>query len=163
MVKTFLLSTSSKPIVGPTHPPVHWVPRVLSTGVKRPGHEADHSPLSSAEIKNDGVIPPLLHMSSWHSDNFTFTFRQLHRYFPNMAMTVPFQFLPNSSSSYHTALYCLVTDSFIKWPTTENICDMRRKISPFHFSGFFWWSRCARHCHSRSGTTNNPREKFTAS
>jgi hypothetical protein len=40
------------------------VPGVLSPGVKRPGREADHSPLSSAEVKNGGAIPPLPHMSS---------------------------------------------------------------------------------------------------
>jgi hypothetical protein len=34
-------------------------------GVKRPGCEADHSPPSSAEIKNGECIPPLPHASSW--------------------------------------------------------------------------------------------------
>jgi hypothetical protein len=29
--------------------------------------EADHSPKSSAEVKNGRAIPPLPHMSSWHS------------------------------------------------------------------------------------------------
>jgi hypothetical protein len=29
--------------------------------------EADHSPPSAAEVKNDGAIPPLLHTHSWHS------------------------------------------------------------------------------------------------
>jgi hypothetical protein len=29
-----------------------WVPGALSLGVKRPGHEADRSPPSSAELKN---------------------------------------------------------------------------------------------------------------
>jgi hypothetical protein len=37
--------------LGLTHPPIQWVPRVLSLGVKRPGREADHSPPSSAEVK----------------------------------------------------------------------------------------------------------------
>jgi hypothetical protein len=32
-------------------------------GVKRPMREADHSPPTSAEVKNDGAIPPLPHMS----------------------------------------------------------------------------------------------------
>jgi hypothetical protein len=31
--------------------PVHWVPGALSLEVKRPGREADYSPLSSAEVK----------------------------------------------------------------------------------------------------------------
>jgi hypothetical protein len=38
-----------------------------SYSVKRPGHEADHSPLSSAEVKNGGDKLQLPHMSSWHS------------------------------------------------------------------------------------------------
>jgi hypothetical protein len=31
-------------------------------GVKRPGRETDHSPLSSAETKKGGVLPPLTHI-----------------------------------------------------------------------------------------------------
>jgi hypothetical protein len=34
-----------------TQPPIHWVPGALSLGVKRLGLEADHSPSSSAELK----------------------------------------------------------------------------------------------------------------
>jgi hypothetical protein len=37
---------------------------VLSTGVKGPVREANHSPPASAEIKNSGAIPPLPHMFS---------------------------------------------------------------------------------------------------
>jgi len=33
-------------------PPIQWVPGVLAAGVKRPGRESDHSPQSSAELKN---------------------------------------------------------------------------------------------------------------
>jgi hypothetical protein len=36
----------------------------LSPGVKRPGSEADHSPPSSAEVKNGGAISPFPHTSS---------------------------------------------------------------------------------------------------
>jgi hypothetical protein len=35
-------------------------------GGKAAGREADHSPLSSAEVKNGGAVPPLPHTSSWH-------------------------------------------------------------------------------------------------
>jgi hypothetical protein len=38
----------------------------LSMGVKWSGREADHSPPSEASVKNDGAIPPLRSMSSWH-------------------------------------------------------------------------------------------------
>jgi hypothetical protein len=35
----------------PTQPPIQWVAGALSLGVKRQGSEADHSPPSSAEVK----------------------------------------------------------------------------------------------------------------
>jgi hypothetical protein len=35
-----------------TQPPIQWVPGALSPRVKRPGDEVDHSPPSTAEIKN---------------------------------------------------------------------------------------------------------------
>jgi hypothetical protein len=37
--------------LGPIQPPIQWVPRALSLGVKRAGREADHLPPSSAEVK----------------------------------------------------------------------------------------------------------------
>jgi hypothetical protein len=61
-----LFSTHSRPALGPTQPPIEWIPGAISPGVKRPGSEADHSSPSSAEVKNGGAIPPLPHMSSWH-------------------------------------------------------------------------------------------------
>jgi hypothetical protein len=60
-----LFSTSSRPAVEPTQPPIRKVPGAPSTGVKRPGRKADHSAPSSAELKNGGDIPPLHHASSW--------------------------------------------------------------------------------------------------
>jgi hypothetical protein len=37
-------------VLGPTQPPIQWVPGALSLGVKRPRREADHSHPSSAEV-----------------------------------------------------------------------------------------------------------------
>jgi hypothetical protein len=52
--RIFPLTSVSRPVLGPTQPPVQWVPGVLSPGIKaRPGREADHSPPSSAEVKNE--------------------------------------------------------------------------------------------------------------
>jgi hypothetical protein len=48
----FLFTTASRMALVPPKPPIQWVPGALSLGVKRPGREADHSPLSSAEVKN---------------------------------------------------------------------------------------------------------------
>jgi hypothetical protein len=47
----FIFTTASRTALGPTQPPIRWVPEALSLGVKRPGREADHSPPSSAEAK----------------------------------------------------------------------------------------------------------------
>jgi hypothetical protein len=38
----FLFTTVSRTAVGPTQPPIQWVPGALSVGVKWPGREADH-------------------------------------------------------------------------------------------------------------------------
>jgi hypothetical protein len=47
-------------------PPIQCVPAAISLEVNRPGREDDHSPPSSAEVKNGGAIPPLPHMCSRH-------------------------------------------------------------------------------------------------
>jgi hypothetical protein len=49
---TFLFTTVSRPTLGPTQTPIQRVPGALSLGVKRTAREADHSPPSSAEVKN---------------------------------------------------------------------------------------------------------------
>jgi hypothetical protein len=76
--KIFLFSAASRPTLGPTQP--------LSHGIKWQGCEADHSPPFSVEIKEDGAVPPLPPMSSWHSaqqikhkDIFTFTMDRHNR------------------------------------------------------------------------------------
>jgi hypothetical protein len=72
--------TASRTALGSTQPPIQCVQGALSLGVKRPGREADHSPPSSAEVKES--VELYLHYPntpSWcgaqlqHRDNFTFT------------------------------------------------------------------------------------------
>jgi hypothetical protein len=43
----FFFATASSPVLGPTQPPIQWVPRI-----NRLGHEDDHSLPSSAKVKN---------------------------------------------------------------------------------------------------------------
>jgi hypothetical protein len=51
----------SRVVLGPTQPPIQWVPGALSQGIKRPGREADHSPPSSARCQRmTGAVPPFL-------------------------------------------------------------------------------------------------------
>jgi hypothetical protein len=47
----FLFTTTSRTALGPTQPPTQWLPGAFSLGVKRLGREVDHSPPSSAEVK----------------------------------------------------------------------------------------------------------------
>jgi hypothetical protein len=48
----FLITTVSRTALETTQPPIQRVPGALSVGVKRPGREGYHLPLSSAEVKN---------------------------------------------------------------------------------------------------------------
>jgi hypothetical protein len=56
---------SSRQALGPTQLPVQWVRGAVYAGVKRPGHEAYHSPPTSAEVKKTWVYtfpPPYVFM-----------------------------------------------------------------------------------------------------
>jgi hypothetical protein len=74
-----LFTTASRTALRSTQPPSHWAPGALSVGIKRPGREADHSPPSSAEVKECVELYFHSHNTpSWrdaqlkHRDNFTF-------------------------------------------------------------------------------------------
>jgi hypothetical protein len=80
----FLFTTLSRTALGPTQPPIQWIPGVLFLGVKWPGRETDHSPPFSAEVKE--LVELYLHSpntSSWrgaqlkHRNNCTFNFTNL--------------------------------------------------------------------------------------
>jgi hypothetical protein len=63
--KLLLYFTMCRLALGPTQSPIQWVPAALSPGVNQPGHKADHSLPSSAEIKNVWTctsIPPYVFM-----------------------------------------------------------------------------------------------------
>jgi hypothetical protein len=55
----FFLTTEFRTALGPTQPPIQWVPGALSLEIRWPGREADHSLPSSVEVKMSGAIPPL--------------------------------------------------------------------------------------------------------
>jgi hypothetical protein len=66
-VKNFLFSTSSRPALGSTQPPIQWVSGFLSARVKRPGREADNSSTTSAEVKKMWIYTSLPHTPPWRS------------------------------------------------------------------------------------------------
>jgi hypothetical protein len=64
-VESRIFSTSSRPALGSTQPPIQWVPGTLSPRVKQPGREADHWP-TSAEVKKMWIYtstPPYAFMA----------------------------------------------------------------------------------------------------
>jgi hypothetical protein len=64
-VGIFLFTTASRTALGPTQPPIQWVQGALSSGVKQQAREADHSPPSSAEVRE--WVELHLHSPNTHS------------------------------------------------------------------------------------------------
>jgi hypothetical protein len=62
--KYFLFSIASRPALGSNQSLIQWVLGAVSSGIKRPGRESDHSPPSSEEVNNGGAVSPLPHTSS---------------------------------------------------------------------------------------------------
>jgi hypothetical protein len=61
-------TTASRTALGPTQPPIQWVPGALSLEVKRQGREADHSPPSSAEVNEwSYTSTPPIRLVAWCS------------------------------------------------------------------------------------------------
>jgi hypothetical protein len=61
----FSLPIMSRAALGSTKPPIQWIPGALSLEVKWLGHEVDHSPPSSAEVKKNAwsyTSTPLIHL-----------------------------------------------------------------------------------------------------
>jgi hypothetical protein len=58
----FHFATATRPALGPIHLPIQWVTGALSSAVKRPVRETEHSPPSGAEVKNSWnytTTPPI--------------------------------------------------------------------------------------------------------
>jgi hypothetical protein len=56
MVRGLPLSTSSRPALGPTQLPIHWIQEAVSSRVKLPGREAHQLPPTSIEVKETWII-----------------------------------------------------------------------------------------------------------
>jgi hypothetical protein len=64
--RIFSPSKSSRLALGSSQPPIQSVPGTLSQGVKRQGHETDHSPPTTAEVKKMWIYtstPPYAFMA----------------------------------------------------------------------------------------------------
>jgi hypothetical protein len=63
-LEIFLFITASRKFLGPTQPPIQYILGALSLGIKKPGREADHTRLPSAEVKNawSYIFIPTVHL-----------------------------------------------------------------------------------------------------
>jgi hypothetical protein len=86
MLGFFLFTTLSRPVLGPTQLPIQWVPGALTLGAKRPGRVADHSPPSSAEVKNawSFAFPSLIRL---YGVVFNYAKGQLYLHFASSAVS----------------------------------------------------------------------------
>jgi hypothetical protein len=79
----FLSATASRFALGPTQPPIQWVPGAVIPEVKQPGLEADHSLPFSAKVKNAWNYTPIPQyvFMAWclvkHRDYINFAFTTL--------------------------------------------------------------------------------------
>jgi hypothetical protein len=64
-LEIFLFSITSRLALGFTQPPIQWIMGSCFPGVQQQRHEADHSPPSTAKVKNGGAIstPQYIFMS----------------------------------------------------------------------------------------------------
>jgi hypothetical protein len=84
--RIFPLASVSRPAMGPTQPPVQWVPGSPFPKAKvRPGCNADHSPPSSTEVENEELYLLSLQAPAWRVAGlfyfllFTFYQHTLHK------------------------------------------------------------------------------------
>jgi hypothetical protein len=75
-------------VLGPTQPPIEWLPGALSLGVKRPGRKVDHPPPSTAQEKN------MWHYTSTPQYVFMVWFLIKHRDNSTFTLTLPYQCFP---------------------------------------------------------------------
>jgi len=59
-VRFFLFAAASRPVLGPTQPPIQCLPETLSPGVKRPGRELTIYLRVVPRLRMRGAVPPLL-------------------------------------------------------------------------------------------------------
>jgi hypothetical protein len=72
----FLFTTPSRPALRLIQSPIQGVPGALSLVVKRAGRETDHSPPSSAEVKEFTSTPSLTGTDREHDENLSHYIRQ---------------------------------------------------------------------------------------
>jgi hypothetical protein len=112
----FLFSTASRPALGPTQHSVKWITGAFSPGIQRLGHEANDTPLSSAEVKNCGAMHLLPHTSL----TLTFTLLCIER--PSCYRSSSFRTLP------------LIFSDSIYWNTEASIPFLHKNVASFNLS-----------------------------
>jgi hypothetical protein len=73
--ETSVFSKTSRPDLGPTYPHMQRSSRAVSSGLKQSRHEAEHSPLFTAEVKDECsyTSPPPIRLHGVHRDSSNFS------------------------------------------------------------------------------------------
>jgi hypothetical protein len=101
--------------LGPTHPPIKWVPWALSLWLRSPGHKVDHSPSSSTKVKN-----------VW---SYTSTFSYIF---------MVWCLIKHRMSLWHGTYLSTVTEVLLAFtlPLQLNMCDQPLKPFQCHLNSF---------------------------
>jgi hypothetical protein len=148
-LRIFLYDTASRPALGPTQPHIQRIPGNLSLGVNRPRSEADHSPPSSAEVKE--CVEMYLHSTQYAfiafclvklREDFTFTLQGIINIVLKYSITftsrwdvnVPYATIPLRRSFHRNTAHCSIFISFQLIPLYQTASSELRHINPVYKS-----------------------------
>jgi hypothetical protein len=144
----FLFFITPRQVLEPTQPPIQWMLGAASPGVERQGREADHSPPSSAEVKNvknDGAIPPFSLRLHGVVPNYVIKYRDNFIFFIFLAVyyinSVENFAMAGSTSRSYSASNFFVNMSLVCYTRYTTFNSRRNLLSMYQLCGLKWQYR----------------------
>ena len=120
--QTYLSSKTLRQALKPTQPPIQWAQEAFCLGVKSPGHEAENSLKSTAQVKNEWSYTsnPPTDLHGIHT--FTFTEYSVH-VLPVMLLykVININFTSNNIMSYWELQICFTSPTTFPFTFTYEL------------------------------------------